>query len=150
MNSSTHPRIPRKRLLATAAIVLAAIPAAAAQAETRYAAPGGDGPVATCPQENPCDIQTAVEDVAVADGDEVIVAEGTDNIAGDPLTIDNAITVRGPAPGERPQITGGGPGRFEVVTPYGGTKLRDLDLRQFGGEFGLYAINGASRSTRAA
>jgi hypothetical protein len=85
--------------------------ASSASAVTRYAEVGGDGPPSgaePCPLSNPCDLQASVEDASVADGDEVIVLPGTYDLGTSTLTINDRILVRGPAPGQRPLITGVG------------------------------------------
>lgn len=87
------------------ALVLAAallLPAGSALAAPRYAEPAGDGPAATCPQSDPCDLDTAVENAAVVDGDEVIVTPGTYNVA--QLVVTDAITIHGDAAQPRPTI----------------------------------------------
>ena len=69
--------------------------AAPAQAAVRYAEPAGDGPAATCPQSDPCDLDTAVENGAVVDTDEVVVTPGTYSVA--QLVIGDAIDLHGEA-----------------------------------------------------
>jgi hypothetical protein len=62
---------------ATIAVLLTALAAAASAqgADQRYAAPGGSGPKAECPQANPCSLKDAVE--GADNGDEVTVTGGT-------------------------------------------------------------------------
>lgn len=63
-----------------AVTVVAAMLATAGEADAaavRYAAPGGSGPQASCPQSNPCGILDAVEGAAAQDGDRVLLAPGT-------------------------------------------------------------------------
>ena len=67
-----------------------ASPALGAQ---RFASPTGTGPAATCPQADPCDLDTAVENAAVVDGDEVIVTPGSYTVAR--LDIVDAISLHG-------------------------------------------------------
>lgn len=92
----------RAALLATAlGALIAAAPAAAA---TRYAAPDGSGPFASCPQSDPCDLQTAVEAAAVQPGDVVVVLPGTYLTEGDQLSVSQGIVVRGKSGDARPRI----------------------------------------------
>ena len=88
----------RSLVLLTLAVVLA-IPGAA-QAAQRYASPAGSG--TACTQATPCDLDTAVEDAAVVDGDEVIVTPGSYNLVN--LTIADAITLHGQALQPTPTI----------------------------------------------
>jgi Ca2+-binding RTX toxin-like protein len=75
---------------------------AAASAAVRFAAPGGNG--TACTQLSPCNIQIAVEDAAVVDGDEVVLGPGTYSTGTDPLVAGDAIDIH-PAPGAgRPLI----------------------------------------------
>jgi hypothetical protein len=76
--------------------------ACAAQGAQRWASPTGTGPAGTCPQANPCDIDTAVEDASVVDGDEVVVTPGTYNIVG--LNVSDAIDLHAQALQPRPLI----------------------------------------------
>lgn len=50
---------------------------AVASAGTRYAAPNGTGPVATCPQADPCDLADAMDYNVLRNGDEVVFGPGT-------------------------------------------------------------------------
>jgi hypothetical protein len=71
----------------------------------RWASPTGSG--TACSQASPCDLDTAVEDVAVIDGDEVIVMPGSYSVV--TLSISAAIDLHGqngqPAP--TINVTGG-------------------------------------------
>jgi hypothetical protein len=90
-------------VLTAGVLLLVAAPASAA---VRYAEPGGNGPVSSCPQSNPCDIQDAVENATVADGDEVVLLPGTYALpATDALEIDSVIDLHGVAGAARPLIT---------------------------------------------
>ncbi len=89
----------RVGIVGCAAALLFTSPALAAQ---RYADPAGDASDASCPQNDPCDLDTAVEHGSVLDGDEVIVAPGTYAVA--ELDVAKAITVHGVAGGARPNV----------------------------------------------
>jgi hypothetical protein len=73
-------------------------------AAIRYAEPGGNGPAASCPQSDPCDIQAAVEDASVQGGDEIVVLPGTYALGADPLTAPQAIDLHGADGQARPQL----------------------------------------------
>jgi hypothetical protein len=111
-----------------------------ADAVTRYAEVGGDGPPSgaePCPLANPCDLQASVEDASVANGDEVIVLPGSYDLGTSTLTIGDSITVRGQGPGQRPLISGtatGFPALVEVASPSGPppAQLLDLDISSGG------------------
>jgi len=111
-----------------------------AAAATRYAAPDGDGPQATCPESNPCSLSAAVEGPAVANGDEVVVLPGIHQLPGDdptdfespinPLQITKAITVHG-TPGAPPTIFVG-PDKGSVYLNNPGAVLRDVIIENAG------------------
>lgn len=104
-------RFARSGVLFAVVIASALGTASHANAVTRYAEVGGDGPASgaePCPLVDPCDLQASVEDPSVVDGDEVIVLPGTYDLGTSTLTINDRILVRGPGPGQRPLITGVG------------------------------------------
>ena len=91
--------------------------APAALAADRYAEPDGDGPPGSCLLPDPCDIQDAVEDPSVTDGDVVHVLPGDhvystfpDPTGANTVVVDDGITVRGEPGQPRPRIiiTGNG------------------------------------------
>ncbi len=84
--------VPRLALALLAGSLLLCSPAAAA---TRYAAPGGTGPSASCPQADPCGIDAAVE--SAGDGDEAVLLPG-DYTLTSRLQANSAVTV-GPRSG---------------------------------------------------
>jgi len=92
-------------------------------AAQRYAEPGGNGPAATCPQADPCDLNTAVENAAVVDGDEIVVTPGTYAIT--QLTVTDAITIHGEFSQPRPLINTAPPA-YGIYLADAAT-LRDLD-----------------------
>ena len=98
----------RVRMVCGAAVIAACVLAASeAAAATRYASPTGDASNTACPQNDPCDIDTAVEHASVQDGDVVIVAAGTYVPVPEPgqaaLSTFKSITIQG-ADGSRPVI----------------------------------------------
>jgi hypothetical protein len=96
---------------------------ASATAAQRWAAPAGTGPAATCPQSDPCDLDTAVEDLSVVDDDEVIVTPGTYTIT--TLEVSDAIDLHGQASQPPPTINASGSpgiGIFDAAT------VRDLKI----------------------
>jgi len=89
-----------KPILITALSALALALPTAASAATRYASPTGDASAATtCPQDDPCDIKTAMTHASVSDGDEVVVGPGIYEITTEAqaLTLTKAIHVHGEA-----------------------------------------------------
>jgi hypothetical protein len=109
-----------------AALVIGLAAASAAQADTRFAAPSAD-PAAdptVCAQAAPCDIQTAVEDASIADGDDVVVLPGTHGLPGGDIHIQADITVGKQAGQPRPLILGGN----GVLVDHAGALIRDLDI----------------------
>lgn len=110
---------------------LALLAPAVADAATRYAAPGGTGPAATCPEADPCSLADAVEDPSVAASDEVIVAPGTYNES-NTLLIDDDIYVHGAqgAPFDVSIVTSNSQGVW-VDSP--GATLSDLSITHTAG-----------------
>lgn len=93
-------------MFAVAIIVLMLVCSATASAAQRWAEPGGDGPASTCPESDPCDLDTAVEDLSVVDDDEVIVTPGAYTITS--LEVTDAIDLHGQASQPRPTINASG------------------------------------------
>jgi hypothetical protein len=74
--------------------------AGGAEAAQRFAAPTGSG--TACTEAAPCSLDTAVENAAVVDGDEVIVTSGTYTTAD--VQVSDAITLHGEDPQAPPTI----------------------------------------------
>jgi hypothetical protein len=113
-----------------AALVVVALTLAAAGnagAATRYAAPDGDGPFATCPKSDPCDLETAVEAAVVQDGDEVVVSSGAYSLGAEQLNVEKGIVVRGEDGGTMPEL------RFEDASPAGHLRVASANavVRRF-------------------
>jgi hypothetical protein len=103
--------------------------AAPAHGATRYAEPGGDGPATglnACPEADPCGLEPAVENGAVANGDLVLLLPGTYSLGAASLTANRDIVIRPRDAGTRPVITGTIAGT--MVSLSGGADLRDVDL----------------------
>jgi hypothetical protein len=113
------------------ALLVVAAPASAA---VRYAEPGGDGPVTSCPESNPCDIEDAVEDLSVTDGDEVIVLPGTYDLGAgdfDAVSVNDRIELHGAVGRPRPVITSA----FDATLALnfdGGARVHDLIVEHTG------------------
>jgi hypothetical protein len=145
----------RVPLAAIAAAALTVIAAPSASAAIRYAEPGGDGPAATCPESNPCDIQVAVENPIVANGDEVVVLPGTYNLGSamdstSNLDINDAIDLHGAAGQPRPTITqsGGTGSTVGVATANAtGAVVRDLAIDKTGGVGPAFSITNPANAT---
>jgi Ca2+-binding RTX toxin-like protein len=100
--------------------MLAAAPAA--QAATRYASPGGTGPSATCPRENPCNIHIASGTPATA-GDTVVALPGTYSLGTVTLTPAGGVTLIGEPGAPRPRLVSSG---ASALTLGAGTTVRNL------------------------
>lgn len=128
------------------ALALMLVPAVAAGA-TRFAAPGGSGPAGSCPEVNPCNIEDAVEDASVADGDEIVLTDGAYNLT-ETLTVIGEITVRGREPGFAGArvVSNADPSIF-MITP--AARVRDLTLIKNGDKGqGLLIANGTAERVR--
>jgi hypothetical protein len=74
----------------------------------RFAEPGGDGPAGACLSSDPCDVQVAIEDGSVIDGDVITLLPGDYDLGLDGIMTADQVTIRG-APGmPRPRITSSG------------------------------------------
>jgi hypothetical protein len=108
-----------------AMLVLAAVPAAAAQ---RYASPAGMG---DCSRVDPCGLEIAVE--GAVDGDDVIVAPGDYGSPAAPLvseiSVAGAVHVHGPLGGPRPRIFSVSDAVFAVGA---NATLRDVEIHHTG------------------
>ena len=125
--------------------------AASAQADVRYAEPGGTGDETMCLQIDPCDIQDAVEHPSVSDGDEIVVLPGIYALGADPIFVEHAIDLHGAAGAPRPTIMTTGLGSITVDDSFpGGAHVRDLKIQNHvdgGGGAGI-GINNASIGER--
>ena len=138
---------------ATALVALGLLLSSSAFAAQRYAEPGGNGPVTTCPQADPCDVQAAVEDVSVNAGDEIILLPGT-YVAGaagaDTLAVSEAIAVHGLPGAAIPVLQSAAPYAVSVSDP--GALVQRLEIRHSGaanGSDGLYLTAGAAQGVIA-
>jgi hypothetical protein len=127
----------RKGLIAGVVGVVLLVAAAGAQGAVRYAEPGGDGPASSCPESNPCDIEDAVEDLSVTDGDEVIVLPGTYELGAgdfDAVNVNDRIELHGAVGRPRPVIASA----FDATLALnfdGGARVHDL-IVEHTGDFG--------------
>jgi hypothetical protein len=122
-----------------AALALAgATPAAAA---IRYAEPGGDGPPASCPETDPCEIQAAVENGMGTPGDEVILLPGTYDLGGGTLDVDFDTVLHGVAGSPPPRIVSSG----AVVYVLEASVVRDVTIESTGpGSLALTAFGSST------
>lgn len=121
-------------------LLLLAYPAAA-QGAVRHAAPNGTGPAASCPAADPCEIEDAIEDPSVADGDVIVLANGDYNVSST-LTVQGEITVRGQSPGHAGAriITNALTGIF-MITP--AAVVRDVTvIKNLNAGRGVWIVNG--------
>jgi hypothetical protein len=124
----------RRFLLTTTAVCLFLITPAAASAANRYAEPNGDG-AEPCAQNDPCDIESAVNDST--NGDDITLLPGTYTTTVTlGATFDPGfnpkfnITIHG-SPGVRPVVnfSGNNSSTFFITT---GSVLRDVDVNSTG------------------
>jgi hypothetical protein len=108
-------------------VLIGLVVAAQAQAAVRFAEPGGDGPE-PCLQSDPCDIQVAVEAVAVQNGDEVVLLPGDYALGVDPLAINDTINLHGQAGQPRPRLTGTGLPLLSSASNGDNSTVSDLEL----------------------
>lgn len=124
-------------------LIVAAFPlAASAGADTRYAAPDGSGPAASCPQSNPCSLEDAVEDPAVTDGDRVNVTTGY-YLLGDQLDADDEISIGG-TPSAVPTIVATTPAEAAIAVDATGAELHDVTVVQLAGAPALRVRRGTA------
>jgi Ca2+-binding RTX toxin-like protein len=110
-----------------------------ASAAVRHAAPGGSG--TACTQAAPCDIQVAVEDQAVVNGDEVILAPGTYNIGNNALLANDAINLHGTPGAPRPLINANAGFVAVLIGAFG--RLEDVEVRNSAPGIAVIVIHGA-------
>lgn len=107
-----------------------ALSAQSASAATRYAEVAGNGPVANCPQSNPCSIVDVMDPAHVADGDVIVIKPGTYAIT-DSLSPDHRVTIEGKPGAPRPLISAdftGSAGNQYGIFNGGRTVIRELNL----------------------
>jgi hypothetical protein len=121
--------------------------AAPAWGATRFASPTGDASAAmTCPPDDECDIQTAVEDPSVDPGDEVVLLPGDYGIGSNSIDPAVAIDLHGSGqPVPRILSTGNGSG-VDIDIP--GVIVRDLRIEHSGGGGVALDIQAASTAER--
>jgi hypothetical protein len=128
--------------LACIGALLALVPAA--QAAQRYAAPGGSGPKAECPQGNPCSLKDAVE--GADNNDEVIVTGGTYVLGAGIVSPEGSnVDIHGDFAAPMPRVTASMPGPvLPVYTP--GSRVRYLEVVNEAPEFagGIYCHIGVT------
>jgi hypothetical protein len=117
--------------MVAAAMLIAASPAPAA---TRYAEPGGNGPAATCPQPDPCDIQTAIEDASVQGLDEVVLLPGTYAVGSDEIDVNDSLDIHGQAGSPPPEIDSSS---NTAISVYSASTLRRLIINHSGSATGV-------------
>lgn len=136
----------KQAVLVTMSVVLLGASAAPASGATRFAEPGGDGPAASCPRTNPCDVQVAVEDGSVAPGDEIVVLPGTYAIGADPLALVMGTEVGGMRRGPKPRIASNVPADAAISSAINaeGTRVHDLVIESTG----PYGVSGIQKVER--
>jgi hypothetical protein len=118
--------------------VVLAVPTGASAA-VRYTAPSGSGPIASCPQADPCSFEDALDYGQVHDGDEISLASGHYSVASD-LGTDKAVTIHGQPGSARPVITSSASTFLYVNDP--NAVVRDLIIDYTGGFTALFIADG--------
>jgi hypothetical protein len=116
-------------LTATATVLTLLLAPVAADAATRYASPGGTGPVATCPQTNPCTATDALDAGNVNNGDVIRFFGGSGGSYDTAFGFDvfDQVTVE-PEPGTgTPRLTSGGT-TLLIATTAAGSTVRGLEI----------------------
>ncbi len=122
-------------------MVVVLAPPAVAQAAVRYAEPGGNGPAASCPEADPCEIQAAVENGMGTPGDEVILRPGTYDLGGGTLDVDFDTVLHGAAGSPPPRIVSSG----AVVYVLEASVVRDVTIESTSpGSLALTAFGSAT------
>jgi hypothetical protein len=117
-------------------------PSAAEGAAIRYAAPTPAGTQDCSSPANACSLMKATTDVAVADGDEVILAPGEYTV-GEAIEVSKAIDIHGQgAPSATRIVANPAPANSGVVLNKAGTKLHDLQIEYTGVFSALFASEG--------
>ncbi len=93
--------------------------AASAAADVRYAEPQGNGDGNVCLQSDPCELQVAVNDISVQDGDEVVVLPGIYDLTGDHFrSMMRSTSTARPAPGRRSSATTASASSTSITTTF--------------------------------
>lgn len=110
----------------------------AAEAATRYAAPGGADVAGPCSQAAPCALGAALHHAA--DGDRIVVAGGRYEIS-DALDVsDRRLEIVARSAAERPLMVSTVAGGTTALSLGAGSLLRDVDVvQEGGGGFALFA-----------
>ena len=124
--------MPPKRLSISAgiAVLVCALAVPASASAARYAAPGASD-LATCAEESPCSINTAVNSAGI--GEEVIVASGDYTIVAPLMVTAAGVNIHGVAGQPRPVIHGA-PGAPLIDLVAAATTLNRLSFRRDGGD----------------
>jgi len=116
------------RTIISLALVALALPASAASAATRHAAPGGNGGE-PCIRIAPCSLQNAVN--APSDEDTVVLLSGTYSVSST-ITANKRISIVGEA-GSRPRVEAAPGFNSAILNLYAGPgdryEVRNLDMR---------------------
>ncbi len=127
------PATPRKLLIAV--VALASLPAAAADAATRYAKPNAQIALGAClTPETACPLGYAIDQAY--EGDVVEVGSGTYSYTGT-VEVDKRMTLRG-APGERPLLESTDGLTLRIGVGANGARIEHLRLRGPASSYALY------------
>lgn len=134
----------RRMTIGTALLcAMALMTPAAAQATVRYAAPSGGLTSGTCTtEETACEVNRAVETVAVS-GDEVILTAGVYEIGADQLFVPPNVDVHGEAAARHTEVTSTGTGATVALNNDGG-RIADVTLTHNAGQFGAVSLSSQS------
>lgn len=118
-----------RRAIALPVLILCSLMfAASSQAATRFASPNGTGAAGAggCLEAAPCSLESAVENAAVANGDEVVLLPGPYDLGTATLSVTHGITIRPRDAGSRLTITGAA--TTIMVSVSAAAIIRDLKL----------------------
>jgi hypothetical protein len=117
--------MPGVRLVASVFAAAAVLLSPASAAAVRYASPAGSG--TACTQASPCNIQTAVEDAAVVDGDEIVLGAGTYLLGTDNLIANDTVSIHGTPGAGRPRLESTATG-IASVNLFDSATLADVEI----------------------
>jgi hypothetical protein len=135
VRSGCPPSLVRSIVSLAFVILLLAAPAVAT-ADVRWAEPDGNGPE-PCLVSDPCGLKDAVESMAVADGDEVVMRSGDYDLGAGELEVSDDIVLHGEDGQPRPRIKSTAGGAAVRTNGTGDALIRDLEIVHTGGLVGL-------------
>ncbi len=139
MRGPDHGAMKTKLAFTATALTMIFLSAPSAFAATRYAAPDGDGAVATCAASDPCALEDAMNYDFVRNGDEIIVGSGEYANVGQ-MGTNKAISIHGAAGAPSPVIHGVNGTTFFLDND--NLEISNLVIDHVGGGSGLALVRG--------